>query len=95
MAPQTSQTTTDHDTIRRWAEERGGKPGVVRGTGDGGAGVLRIWFPDVGPAEDTFEELSWLEFFQEFEENDLALVYQEETAEGDESRFAKLTSRGS
>ncbi len=87
-------TTTDHDTIRRWAEERGGKPGVVRGTGDGGgAGVLRIWFPDVGPSEEAFEELSWDEFFDEFEANDLALVYQEETTQGEESRFAKLVDR--
>ena len=30
-----SNTTTDHETIRRWAEERGGEPATVRGTEDG------------------------------------------------------------
>lgn len=37
--------------------------------------------------------MSWDEFFEAFEENDLALVYQEETDEGEESRFAKLVNR--
>lgn len=92
MAQETSKTT-DHEEIRRWTEERDGKPGVVRGTEDGGRGVLRIWFPDVGPSEETFEELEWDEFFEEFENNELALVHQDETASGDESRFAKLVSR--
>src|SRR5205085_1728217 len=37
-----STTTTDHDEIRRWVEEHGGKPASVRGTENGdGAGVLR------------------------------------------------------
>lgn len=31
-----SRTTTDHDEIRRWAEERGGRPASVRGTGQSG-----------------------------------------------------------
>lgn len=28
-----SQRTTDHDTIRQWAEERGGRPATVADTG--------------------------------------------------------------
>ena len=28
-----SKTTTDHDEIRRWAEERGGRPAHVKDTG--------------------------------------------------------------
>lgn len=93
MAQDSSQRTTDHDTIRRWADERGGRPGIVRGTEDGGSGVLRIWFPDVGASEETFEEISWEEFFEQFEANDLALVYQDQATGGEESRFAKLISR--
>ena len=27
-----SERTTDHETIRRWVEERGGKPATVRST---------------------------------------------------------------
>ncbi|HEX2044261.1 MAG TPA: hypothetical protein VHF23_01390 [Gaiellaceae bacterium] len=88
-----SKTTTDHETIRRWAEERGGRPAAVTGTGGADdPGVLRIDFPGRGD-DESLEEISWDEFFEKFEENDLALVYQEETAGGDESRFAKLVRR--
>ena len=88
-----SKTTTDHDEIRRWVEERGGKPACVRGTGGkGDTGLLRIDYPGFS-GEDSLEHISWEEFFEKFEEAELALVYQEETADGDESRFSKLVSR--
>lgn len=88
-----SKTTTDHDTIRSWVEERGGRPARVKGTGsDGDAGLLRIDFPGRGD-DDALEEIDWDAFFQAFEDNDLAFLYQEETKEGDESRFSKLVSR--
>ena len=88
-----SRTTTDHDTIRSWVEERGGRPARVKGTGsDGDAGLLRIDFPGRGD-DDALEEIDWDAFFQAFEDNDLAFLYQEETKEGDESRFSKLVSR--
>ncbi len=88
-----SKTTTDHDTIRSWVEERGGRPARVMRTGsDGDAGLLRIDFPGRGD-DDALEEIDWDAFFQAFEDNDLAFLYQEETKEGDESRFSKLVSR--
>lgn len=88
-----SKTTTDHDTIRKWAEERGGKPASVKGTGGKDeAGVLRINFP--GGAEDSLEDISWEEFFEKFDEKKLAFLYQEETSGGKESRFFKLVNRG-
>ncbi|MDQ3890665.1 MAG: hypothetical protein M3312_08990, partial [Actinomycetota bacterium] len=63
-----SKTTTDHDEIRRWVEERGGRPASVKGTGDGDdAGILRIDFPGVGD-ETSLEEIGWDEFFEKFEE---------------------------
>lgn len=86
-----SQTTTDHDTIRRWAEERGGVPAVVRGTEDDeGEGILRI---DFAEPDDSLEEISWEEFFEVFEDRELAFLYQEETGDGNESRFFKLVNR--
>lgn len=88
-----SKTTTDHDTIRRWAEERGGRPATVRGTGDDQPGVLRIWFPDVGAGPEELEEIGWQEFFDKFEQQELAMLYQDDTAEGELSRFAKFISR--
>jgi hypothetical protein len=34
MAAET-RTTTDHEEIRRWVEEHGGKPATIRGTSFG------------------------------------------------------------
>jgi hypothetical protein len=88
-----SKKTTDHDEIRRWVQERGGRPATVEGTEAGGeAGVLRIDFPGVG-AEDRLKEISWEEFFEKFDDEQLAFLYQEETASGEESRFSKLVRR--
>ena len=82
-------TTTDHDEIRRWAEERGGRPSVVR-TGQGPGGILRF---DFGEQEESLEEISWDEFFEIFDENNLAFLYQDRTADGGESRFSKFVDR--
>ena len=93
MAQSNSQKTTDHDTIRQWAEARGGVPATIRETESGGEpGVLRIHFPGRGD-EETFDELGWDEFFEQFEENDLAFLYQEKTKKGEQSRFFKFVSR--
>jgi len=86
-----SETTTDHKTIQKWAEEHDGKPARVKGTDKKGGGLLRINFP--GYAEDNLEEISWDEFFETFEENKLALIIQNETKDGKESRFSKFVSR--
>ena len=89
-----SNTTTDHEQIRRWAEERGGKPACVRGTGNSGdIGMIRIDFPGY-TGEDKLEEISWDAWFEKFEEKRLALVYQDET-HGEKSNFNKLISRDS
>lgn len=40
-----AQKTTDHDVIRKWVDQRGGKPATVKATEeDGHAGILRIDF---------------------------------------------------
>lgn len=83
-------TTTDHDEIRRWAEERNAKPTRVRGTDDGG--ILRFDMPGYDPGDDL-EEISWEEFFETFDDRGLALVYQETTADGEQSNFSKFVSR--
>lgn len=83
-----SETTTDHDTIRKWAEERQGRPSVIRTEGKGG--VLRF---DFGDKEDAFEEVDWDEFFRIFEESKLAFLYQDKTKDGGTSRFNKFVAR--
>ncbi|HLH26826.1 MAG TPA: hypothetical protein VK066_30235 [Chloroflexota bacterium] len=88
-----SKTTTDHETIRKWAEARGAQPATVKGTGDHDeAGVLRLDFPGYS-GKDRLEHISWKEWFEKFDEKHLAFLYQDETREGDESRFFKLVSR--
>lgn len=85
--------TTDHDEIRRWAEERDAAPTVVRRTHDEeGSGILRFNMPGYDPGDDL-EEISWDEFFEIFEGNGLAMVYQEETSSGEQSNFSKFVSR--
>jgi hypothetical protein len=88
-----SKTTTDHDEIRRWVEERGGRPARVKETGGGDdPGILRIDFDADGP-DDRLEPISWDEWFQAFDENGLAFLYQDEKADGEPSTFNKLVSR--
>jgi hypothetical protein len=94
MATEHSHTTTDHDEIRQWAEKRGGQPATVKGTEHGNeqAGILRINFPG-SSADDSLEDIDWDTFFSKFEESQLAFVYQDETADGEESRFGKFVRR--
>lgn len=70
-------TTTDHDRIRQWAEERGGRPAKVAGTDD-----IRIDFPSFenfpGEQEEPLEAISWEEFFDRFEEENLVFMFREE-----------------
>lgn len=98
MAADTS-TTTDPATIRRWVEERGGRPAAVKGTGAGASGgargdpgILRIDYPGRGD-DESLEEISWDEFFRKFEESGLTFLYEEETADGHQSRFSKFVRR--
>jgi len=90
-----SVTTTDPEEIRQWAEDRGGKPACVQGTGGkGDIGVLRIEFPGKPNANDQkLTPISWDDFFDKFEERGLAMVYQKKTANGQRSNFNKLISR--
>ncbi len=88
-----SKITTDHETIRGWVEERGGRPATVKRTGTGeDPGLLRIDFPGYA-GEESLEPVSWEKFFETFEKERLAFLYQDKTAEGELSRFNKLISR--
>lgn len=92
MSTTASHTTTDHEVIKNWVEKRSGKPACVKGTGNNSdEGLLRINFP--AGAEESLENISWDEFFDKFEQERLAFLYQDETSEGKESRFNKLVNR--
>lgn len=90
----TTKTTTDLKEIRKWAEARGGKPVHVKTTGHGkdDLGILRIDFPGYSGG-DKLEPVSWEDWYEAFSEKGLALLYQDKTADGEQSNFNKLVSR--
>lgn len=87
-------TTTDHDEIRRWMEDRGALPAAVKNTLAGDvAGVLYVDFP--GASKKDVAEISWEAFFKTFDAQNLAFVYQETTPDGDLSHECALVARES
>ena len=88
-----SKTTTDHSKIMEWVNDRKGKPASVKDTGTGkdDVGILRIDFPGYA-GEETLQEITWDQFFKQFDDNDLAFLYQEKTSSGKESHFNKIVS---
>ena len=84
-----AEVTTDHDTIRKWAEAKGGRPAAVDRTHQGGdVGIIRIMFPKAPQSEhESLVEISWNEFFDEFEQRELALLYEQD------SQFNKIVGR--
>lgn len=90
-----AKSTTDYAFIKKWAGERGGRPASVKRTGnDGDPGIIRIDFPGY-EGEDSLEEISWDQWFEQFESRGLALLYREERDGGEKDRFNKLVSRES
>ena len=86
-----AETTTDRAKIKKWAEKHGGKPAAVDRThSKDDVGIIRIMFPKAPQSEhDHLVEISWDEFFKEFDERKLALIYEPD------SMFSKLVSRES
>lgn len=90
MSESETRQTRDHEEIRRWVEAHDGTPASVRGTEEGDeAGVLRIDFPG-GAGEPELQPITWDEWFDKFDEQDLTFLYQETKASGEDSTFFKL-----
>jgi hypothetical protein len=89
-----SVKTHDHKKIQKWAEDRNGVPAKIKATGKSeDDGVLRIHFPDKSDNDAKFEEISWDDFFDNFDKNKLDLLYQDEKADGQTSTFHKFIER--
>jgi hypothetical protein len=89
--------TRDHDLIRKWASARLAEPATGEATAsgpqtidvkDGGAGI-RFSFPGVG----RFRSISWDEWFDNFDANDLVFVYERDAAGGPPSNKYRLDSK--
>jgi hypothetical protein len=89
-----AQPLTDHAEIREWAEARDARPACVKKTGGrNDPGMIRLDFPGFS-GRDSLQEISWREWFRQFEENGLALLVQDTTKAGQPSNFNKLVRRG-
>jgi hypothetical protein len=88
-----SAITSDHQAVKKWIEDRDGKPAAVKGTGtDNDPGILRVAFPGFSEKE-SLKEITWDEFFRKFDDAKLAFLYQEKTASGERSNFNKFVKR--
>lgn len=94
MGDHHSHVTTNHDKIRRWIEERDGVPATVERTGErrGEPGILRVKFPEQTES-GSLKQLSWDDFFEKFDQENLAFLYQDEVQDGSVSRFCKFIDR--
>lgn len=79
-----SSQTKDH-TIKKWVEERNGKPTIIKDTDAKGKneGVLRIRFDE---HTEELKPISWDEFFKIFDKRKVAFLYDEDK----ESTFNKF-----
>jgi hypothetical protein len=79
-----SKTITDHDEIRTWIEEGNGQPGKMAETE-----LLSVYF---GQPEDDIQSIEWEEFFEIFDRNNLAFMYEDRSA-GDTTSFFEFVDR--
>lgn len=81
--------TIDHEEIKGWVERHGGHPArVIKARGKDTVGRLRLDFTGASP-NGSLEPLGWDEWLAKFDEQRLALLYQE----GRNPRLNKLVSR--
>lgn len=85
------ETTTDHETIRRWIEERGSTAARVTEPTGNDPGSLAV-VPE-GTDDESVEEITWEEFFRIFEEENLAFVYQTARDDPNERWFCRFIDR--
>ncbi len=71
----TTTLTTDHRTIRTWAEAHGAQPAHVRPGHGGEPKAIRFHFP-TQEAKDV-ELISWEAFFDRFEKWHLAMIFED------------------
>jgi hypothetical protein len=81
--------TKSHDVIRQWAEQRNARPATATRGPDGEPRTLRFDFDE---ATDGLESIEWDDWLGVFDERNLAFLYQERKADGNESNFFRLVN---
>ena len=84
--------TTDHDRIQRWVDERDRYPAEAEGDGSDRPTALRLAFSESADAS----RLDWEEFFDRFDDENLAMAYRVAADETDgDAESARLVSADS
>ena len=84
-------TTTDHETIRTWVEQRGSMPARVNELAGDDPGSLAIM--PKGKEDDSLDPIPWDEFFETFEDEGLAFVYRTETMGPEKQLYYEFVPR--
>jgi hypothetical protein len=88
-----TKLTRDHREIQHWVQERDGRPGVVRTSEDPNAPVtLEVDFPGHS-GEQTVQSITWEEFFDHFDREQLLFAYKDDTTSGEVSFFCKIVDQ--
>lgn len=69
--------TTDNDEIRTWIEDHDGVPVIIKGVVEDKGESPEMLHVSFGPMSPDMEEMDWDEFFERFENENLALVYDD------------------
>lgn len=78
-----SKKTTNHQTIKNWAQAHNANPAIVNAK-SGDTSILRF---DLAGQNDDLHIINWEHFFELFEANELALLYESD------SNFNKFIGR--
>lgn len=89
----------DHDEIKKWAENLGGKPAIIDDTDAGGDEIgIRIDFPGkkdevMLSARPVTHDITWQRFFEVLESKDLAFMHTNEDKPDNPSMAYKFVDR--
>lgn len=83
------RVTKDHQQIRTWVEERHGHPARIIGESSMEDAALYFDFPDA-EIDEALEEISWDDFFEQFDRKGLVLAFQEGQTNRRPEFFCKL-----
>lgn len=82
--------TTDRNVIKKWVKARRGWPAIIQKmSGTGIEMALSIIFPD-SQAEVVLKKITWEEFFEQFDKQQLVFVYKEIDQNQQKSRYFAL-----
>jgi hypothetical protein len=81
------KVTTDKKAIKEWIEERKGWPAVqIKTNGNRKENILWVGFPEAS-THKNLQKITWEEFFEKFDQEQLTFLYQDASLNGEQSQF--------